>query len=140
MEHSNFYGVNQLCDLKSQVKKLESAVAWLFQQPRASPPHLSSQHSVSFPSSGSTVSLPLLDLTNVTPPASEVQKPKSILDDIVADKKSRPLPKINKSQLIDPQDIIDNYLQFLSRSKLPTLAVKLLKESFWKRNYVPLYR
>ena len=53
----------------------------------------------------------------------------SLLKTLAALKEKKPLPEIDKSKLISPQEVVDKYPQFLNWSKMSTLAVKLSKES-----------
>jgi len=48
----------------------------------------------------------------------------------ISKKEKEPLPPIDKSTLINPQDVTEKYHCFLKRSKLTRLAVRLVKESF----------
>ena len=52
-------------------------------------------------------------------------------DIIVPDKENHPLPNIDRSKLVDPQDVIDKNFKLLNKAKLPTLAVRLAKEAFF---------
>ena len=92
---------------------------------------ISSRRSLSpISSSPSCDSTTLADLTNISSPAEDSAH-KSLIDKIKAEKKAQPLPKINKDTLSHPDQIVDKYPQFLCRSKLPTLAVKLCRESYF---------
>lgn len=42
-----------------------------------------------------------------------------------------PLPPIDKSTLIDPQDVVEKYRVYLKRSRLTRLAVRLAKEAYF---------
>ena len=130
--------------MSSRISKLECTVYWLIQQPQAmarpistwnlgvdspSTTSISSHRSLSsISSSPSCDSIALADLTNISSPSKEIAH-RSLIDEIIADKKARPLPKINKDKLSHPDQTVGKYPQFLCRSKLPTLAVKLCRES-----------
>ena len=106
----------------------------LQQSPSSSPvtlsPGSSSYSKQSFPliSTKHRSPNPLVDLTN-----SPVDKTPSevFLEALVAIKKANPLPTINDAELIDPHQVIAKYPKLLSVTKVPTLAVKLAKESFF---------
>lgn len=79
---------------------------------------------------------PLVDLTN-SPNTSGDQllmtssSNKSMLDTLAAEKEADPLPQINEAELLKPEDVVENYSRFLTLSKIPRLAVRLSKESFF---------
>lgn len=50
---------------------------------------------------------------------------------IVSDKENSQLPEINQTKLIDPQEVVDKNIAFLNKTKLPTLAVRLARESYF---------
>lgn len=50
---------------------------------------------------------------------------------IVPSKENNPLPHINHEKMSDPQDVVDRNSKLLSKNKLPTLAVRLAKESYF---------
>lgn len=86
----------------------------------------------------------LVDITNATvnsPPTSSstsTVKPSQLLKKLIEKKEANPLPTIDRSKLLPPEDVVNKYSQFLYRSKLPTLAVKLCKESFFGKNVMSL--
>ena len=53
---------------------------------------------------------------------------------IVPDKENNPLSKIDCTKLIDPQDVVDKNPKLLNKAKLPTLAVRLVKELYFGPN------
>ena len=100
-----------------------------------------------FPSHSLIPAQPLVDLTNTTattdvpsasispfnssPTTVNEQKPFKLLKTLAEKKKSNPLPPIDRTKLLSSKDVVEKYPQFLFCSKLPTLAVKLCKESFF---------
>ena len=109
---------------------------------RASPPHSQS-------STPKVSQQCLIDITNDTSsansssaanssssasvsPSTSTSKPSSkLLQTLTQKKESNPLPSIDRSKLLYPENVVEKYPQFLVRSKLPTLAVKLCKESYF---------
>jgi len=99
--------------------------------------------------------LPLVDLTNTTAttdklsasisppsnssPAANEKKPSKFLKALADKKKSNLLFPIDRTKLLSPQDVVEKYPQFLFRFKLPTLAVKLCKESFFGKAIMSLH-
>lgn len=114
------------------VQILDKAVNWLLTTPPT-------------PSTSSSPSAreAFLDLTNTSPltspdlesaiktEKSKLEKPKSLLETLAAEKKANPLPQINPSQLLPPQDVLNKYPKLLCNSRIPRLAVKLCKESYF---------
>ena len=66
-----------------------------------------------------------------TTPDEMTSRPQSLLDTYIAVKKSNPLPPIDKSNFLKPEDVVEKYSRFLTVSKIPTLAVRLSKESYF---------
>ena len=64
-------------------------------------------------------------------PTSETDSVSTGVSPILLSKENHPLPPINKEKLIDPEEVTDKYPYFLKRSKLPRLAVKLARESYF---------
>ena len=81
---------------------------------------------------------PLLDLTNSLDDQGSTSSDNSILDTLSANKKENPLPPINKAALLKPEDVVEKYTRFLSISKIPTLAVRLAKESYFGKPIMAL--
>ena len=50
---------------------------------------------------------------------------------ITSDKENNPLPNIDHTKLIDPQEVVDRNPRLLNKAKLPTLAVRLGKEAYF---------
>ena len=69
-------------------------------------------------------------------PSTSTSKPSSkLLQTLTQKKESNPLPSIDRSKLLYLENVVEKYPQFLVRSKLPTLAVKLCKESYFAKKY-----
>jgi len=49
-------------------------------------------------------------------------------------KKSNPLPAINKVSLLSPEEVVNKNPKLLKSDKIPTLSVRLAKESFFGKN------
>ena len=90
---------------------------------------------------------PLADLTNssddrvpttpsddkvpTNPLDDKVAGKESLLDTLLDNKKVNSLLQINKASLLKPEDVVEKYSRFLTLSKIPTLAVRLTKESYF---------
>lgn len=83
--------------------------------------------------------VPLVDLTNSFVEKSPTSPDnKSLLNTILGKKKVDQLPAINKAELLDPQMVIDKYPKLLVVTKIPALAVRLSKESYFGRSIMAL--
>lgn len=132
-------------DLVDRIQKLENSVSWLLRSVPMKFQPVSPGDVQRYPlqaSSSESANNPLIDLTNISPTATPMSQEKSrsptkvnvkssLLKTLAALKEKKPLPEIDKSTLISPQEVVDKYPQFLNRSKMSTLAVKLSKESYF---------
>ena len=89
--------------------------------------------------------LPLVDLTNdfasqasnTFPstasiiPKKELSPKNEMLKTLLAEKEANPLPAIDKSVLIPPPEVVEKHQKLLTPCKIPTLAVKLSKASYF---------
>jgi len=66
-------------------------------------------------------------------PTCSVAKPSDddLLTSLIKNKENNPLPPINTSVLIQPEQVIEKYPKMMKISKIPTLAIKLAKEAYF---------
>ena len=62
----------------------------------------------------------------------------SFLKKLVADKEENPLPTIDRSALLTPEEVVEKYPKLLTPSKIPTLAVRLSKEAYFGKEIMAL--
>ena len=74
------------------------------------------------------------DKVPTNPLDDKVAGKKSLLDTLLDNKKANPLPQINKESLLKPEDVVEKYSQFLTFFKIPMLAVRLAKESYFGKS------
>ena len=86
------------------------------------------------PSDDKVPTNPSDDKVPTNPVDDKVAGKKSLLDTLLDNKKANPLPQINKESLLKPEDVVEKYSQFLTFSKIPTLAVRLAKESYFGKS------
>lgn len=122
--------VQQQLQIKSRIYALEHGLP--LHQPEVMPP---SYNSIPTPSISPTLS----NTTSTDDSTRILSKSVSLSSDtssdasclIVPDKENTPLPEIDYMKLIDPQDVVDKNPNLLTKTKLPTLAVRLAKEAYF---------
>ena len=60
------------------------------------------------------------------------------LKTVSCSKGGKPLPPINKIQLQQPETVVEKYPKLLNIAKIPTLSVRLAKESFFDKEIMKL--
>ena len=78
---------------------------------------------------------PLIPVTTPTHPS---EKANPFLKKLIIDKEESPLPAINRSALIKPEEVVEKYPKLLTPSKIPTLAVRLSKEAYFGKQIMGL--
>ena len=73
-----------------------------------------------------------------TPSVTATSVTTSLLKKILADKTKNPLPAINRSILLEPEDVVEKYPKLMTISKIPTLAVRLSKEAYFGKEIMAL--
>ena len=65
-------------------------------------------------------------------------KASAFLKRLAVQKEEKPLPPINKIQLQQPETVVEKYPKLLNITKIPTLSVRLAKESFFGKEIMKL--
>ena len=81
------------------------------------------------------ISNPLIPVITPTHPS---EKANPFLKKLIIDKEESPLPAINRSALIKPEEVVEKYPKLLTPSKIPTLAVRLSKEAYFGKQIMGL--
>lgn len=121
--------------IKNHLSKLESRLEKLESPPVLSPVTLNKQSSRQSLSMSPSECLPKSvteQKENATPPLCKT------LQVLKAQKDSKPLPPISRSALVPPQSVVEQNPKLLFASKIPTLSVKLAKESYFTKDIMVL--
>ena len=92
-------------------------------------------------SNGSTTDTPSSSCSGATGSLKEPllnNKASTFLKRLAVQKEEKPLPPINKSILQQPETVVEKYPKLLNTMKIPTLSVRLAKESFFGKEIMKL--